>query len=83
MAVASAMAAAGSGAFIFPMAFLLPLLIPNKALGLLRPPPLLPPTVLTQRQLWILSVTFLALELGSWEPLASLQVEQEQMQSPY
>lgn len=82
MAVASAMAAAGSGAFIFPMACLLPLLTPNKALGLLRAS-LLPPTVLTQRQLWILSVTFLALELGSWEPLASLQVEQEQMQSPY
>lgn len=81
MAVASAMAAAGSGAFIFPMACLLPLLILKKALGLLSP--LLPPTVLIQRQLWILSVTFLALELGSWEPLAGLQVEQEQMQSPY
>lgn len=61
------------------MAGLLPMLIPNKA----SQGPLLPPIVLTQKQLWTLSVTFLALELGSWEPLASLQVEQEQMQNPY
>lgn len=78
------MAAAGLGPFIFAMACLLPVPIPTMHWAYRAPSlPRCPQIAETQRQLRTLFVTFLALELGSWEPLAGLQVKQEQMQNQH
>jgi hypothetical protein len=82
LGAASAMAAAGLGAFYLCNGRLASHVHSHNALGF-PGASCCPRIAETQRQLRTLSVTFLALELGSWEPLASLQVEQEQMQSPY
>lgn len=74
------MAAAGFRAFYLCNGLPVPHVHSHNALGL-PGASCCPQIAETQRQLQTLSVTFLALELGSWEPLASLQVEQEQMQS--
>lgn len=82
LVAATAMAAAGFEAFYLCKAPPAPHVHSHNALGL-PGASCCPQIAETQRQLRTLSVTFLALELGSWEPLASLQVEREQMQSPY